>query len=112
MDYTNKIQSPKPHPVITQPSEVFRVRFSAQSKKFLNRHHTYGVNLDRRVLDKLLFTTMNQWFRVKLYQDASHSVMLQMPHIPNQKLQIIALLMRPHLKFILLHITLGCHQQI
>jgi len=98
MDYSNKIQSPKPHPIITQPSEVFRVRFSAQFEKFLNRHHIYGVNLDRRMLDRILFTTMNQWFWVKHYQEASHSVMFQMPHIPNQKFQIIALLMQPSFK--------------
>jgi len=98
MDYTNNIQSPKPHQIIIQPSEVFRVRFSAHSEKFFSRHHTYGVNLDRGMRDKILFTTMNQWFWVKHYQETLHSVMLQMPHIPNQKLQIIALLMWPSFK--------------
>jgi len=46
------------------------------------------------MLDKSLFTTMNQQFWVKHYQETIHSVMLQMPHIPNHKLQIIALLIQ------------------
>lgn len=54
---------------------------------------------------------MNQCFRLNTTKKLP-SVMLQMPHIPNQKLQIIALFMQPHLKFILLHVTLACHQQI
>jgi len=69
--------------------------FLHSPRSFWTDIHAYGVNPDRRMLDKSLFTTMNQRFWVKHYQEAIHSVMLQMPHIPNHKLQITALLMQP-----------------
>lgn len=69
--------------------------FLHSPRNFWTDIHTYGVNLDRRMLDRSLFTTMNQWFKVKHYQEEIQSVMLQMPHIQNHKLQIIALLTQP-----------------